>query len=68
MIKDKLFAIEKLLYTDIQTVLILQGKYFYTRFSYGFNETECYQTTQEADGGSVGLIAFESALINGKGQ
>ncbi|KAJ8320861.1 LOW QUALITY PROTEIN: hypothetical protein KUTeg_002448 [Tegillarca granosa] len=32
------------------------------------NDPECYTTTVETDGGGVGLTAFESAVINGKGH
>lgn len=39
-----------------------------TSYSYGLNESQCYTATSSTDGGGVGLIPFESGLINGKGH
>ncbi|OWF54327.1 Laccase-2 [Mizuhopecten yessoensis] len=39
-----------------------------TRYAYGLNESQCYDTTSSTDGGGVGFTPFESGLINGKGH
>ena len=37
-------------------------------YSYhGMRDTECYLATKTADGIDLGIVPFESALINGRG-